>query len=169
MIVATDGEARLFGDPLAAADLSFARGNIGVGGGAVCCEGVFAVAMGDIVRAGFPVEDPMLDMLACLWGPVVGGGKGPRPSIDAGFVAAATADAYLSSVGGRVACVEGLGTPFCTGNGGAVAAVEVTIGRLVATLGRRADGIGSFALDIGSSFCGVGGWSSVTDCASRDD
>lgn len=122
---------------------------------------------GDIVRAGFPVDEPTLDMLPCRIGPVVGAGNGPRPRREAGFVAAATADAYLSSVGGRAACAAGFGTPFGNG-GGAVAVVDVTIGRAVATLARRFEIAGSLAL-VGSSFWGVGGWSSVTDCASRED
>lgn len=52
-----------------------------------------------------------------------------------------------------------------------MAVVDVTTGRFVATLARRFDGTttGSFGLTMGSSFCGVGGCSSVTDCASRDD
>src|ERR1700736_2044158 len=106
---------------------------------------------GDIVRAGFPaVDDPILDTLACLLGVGVGAGRGPSPSNDWGLVAAATADAYLSSVGGRAAWGGIFGTPFCTGTGGMVAAVDVTTGRLVATLARRLAGT-SFDLTAGSS------------------
>ena len=105
---------------------------------------------GDIVLAGFPVDEPTLDILPCRFGTAAGAGNGPRPRRDAGFVAAATADAYLSSVGGRVACAAGFGTPLGNG-GGAVAVVDVTIGRLVATLARRFEIIGSLDF-VGSSF-----------------
>ena len=51
-----------------------------------------------------------------------------------------------------------------------MAVVEVTIGRFVATLARRLEATtGSLGLTIASSFSGVGGCSSVTDWASRDD
>src|SRR5208282_4432246 len=132
--MATDSEARFFGDPLAATDLSFCRGNIGPDGAAGCEVLLEAKATGEVVRAGLPVEDPILDTLACLFGPGVGGGRGPSPSNDAGLVAAATAEAYFNSIGGLVGCASGLGIPLGTGRGGAVAAVDVTTGRLVATL-----------------------------------
>jgi hypothetical protein len=126
-------------------------------------------ATGDIVRVGFRGDDdPMLDTLACLLGAAVGGGRGPSPRSDAGFVAAATAEAYFSSVGGRAGCTGTFGIPFGTGTGGTLAVVDVTMGRLVATLARRLAVTFSLALT-GSSFWGVGGCSSVTDCASRDD
>ena len=120
------------------------------------------------MRAGFPVEDPMLEILACLFGAEFGGGRGPSPSNEAGFVVAATAEAYFNSVEGRVVCAGGFGTPFGTGRGGAVPAVDVTKGRLVATLARRAVGAISLGFDVLSSFWDVGG-SSVTDWASRED
>jgi len=161
-----DGEAVSFGEPFMVADLSLWRERIGNGGGG-CSEGVFVCVTGDIVRAGFPVDEPTLDILPCLIGPVVGAGNGPSPRRDAGFVAAATADAYLSSVGGRVDCAAGFGTPFGNG-GGTVAVVDVTIGRVVTTLARRLEMAGSFDFT-GSSFWGVGGWSSLTDCASKED
>ena len=60
---------------------------------------------------------------------VDGAGNGPNPNNEAGFVAAATAEAYFSSVGGRVVVVDGLGMPFgCCGSGGA-GVVDVTTGR----------------------------------------
>jgi hypothetical protein len=150
----TDGEAVSFGEPFVAMDFSLWIGKIG-NGGAGCCEGVFVCVTGDIVRAGFPDDEPTLDILPCLIGPVVGAGNGPRPRRDAGLVAAATADAYLSSVGGRVACAAGFGTPLGNG-GGAVAVVDVTIGRVATTLARRLEMVGSFDF-AGSSFCGVVG------------
>ena len=113
--VATAGDAALFGDPFGAVtDLSLFNGNIGsdedeAGG---CDELEEINVMGDVARAGFPVDDPMLEILACRMGADDGGGNGPRPSNDTGFVAAATADAYLSSIGGRAACAGGFGTPF---------------------------------------------------------
>jgi len=147
---AKGGEARLFGELVTVADFSFCNGNTGAGG-ADCC-----VVTGDVVLAG-PAAEPTLEILACRCGVVAtGGGKGPRPNNEAGFVAAATADAYFSSVGGRVVVVDGLGTPFGCGSGGA-AAVDVTIGRVCATLARRLFAGVSFAFTAGSSFCGVGG------------
>ena len=103
------------GDPFGAVtDLSLFRGNIGADeDGAGGCDELEEVrVIGDVVRAGLPVDDPMLETLACRIGADEGGGKGPRPSTDIGFVAAATADAYLSSIGGRADCGGGFGTPF---------------------------------------------------------
>ena len=165
-MVGTGGEETFLGDSLVVTFLSLANGYTGTGG-AIVGGVLFVVATtGELARAGFPPEDPMLETLACLIGGAVvaGGGNGPRPSNEAGFVAAATAEAYLSSVGGRAVCEAGFGTPFGPdGNGGAVAVVEVTTGLLVATLARRFVVEGSFALTGGSSFRGVGGCSSVTD------
>ena len=150
------GDTTLLGDPFAAlafgAEGWVARLDVSV--------------MGDVARAGFPVDDPILDTLACRWGAddVDGGGNGPKPNNEAGFVAAATADAYLSSVGGLTA--GALGMPLGNGGGGIVAEVDVTIGRVAATLARREF---SLTLVVGSSFCGVEGWSSLTDWASRED
>jgi hypothetical protein len=124
-------------------------GSDGAGG---CDELLWVKATGEAARAGLPVEDPILDTLACLFGPGVGGGNGPSPSNDDGFVAAATADAYLSSVGGRIDCAGGFGIPFGSGGGGAVAAVDVTTGRFVATLARRIAGAGSLGFEGVSSF-----------------
>jgi hypothetical protein len=119
--VEADSEAGLFGDPLAATDLSFCRGNIGPDGAAGCEVLLEAKAIGEVVRAGLPVEDPILDTLVCLFDPDVGGGSGPSPSNDAGLVAAATAEAYFNSVGGRAGCAGGLGIPLGNGSGGAQA------------------------------------------------
>ena len=116
--VDTDGDAALFGDPFGAVTgLSLFSGNIGNdddggGGGGGCDELEEVSVTGDVVRAGLPLEDPMLETLACRMGADEGGGNGPRPSKDAGFVAAATAEAYLSSIGGRAAWGGGFGTPF---------------------------------------------------------
>jgi len=151
-VAATDGDETFWGDPLVVTFLSFARGYAGTDGAIV--GGVLFVieTTGELARTGFPPEDPMLDTLACLIGAAVaaGGGKGPRPSNDAGFVAAATADAYFNSVGGRVACEAGFGTPFADGNGGTVAVVEVTTGLVAATLARRFVVEGSFGLGVSS-------------------
>lgn len=106
--VATAGDVALWGDPFGAVtDLSLFNGNIGTdddddeAGG--CDEPEEVNVMGDVVRAGLPLDDPMLETLACRMGTDDGGGNGPRPSNNAGLVAAATADAYLSSIGGRAA------------------------------------------------------------------
>jgi hypothetical protein len=154
------GETMLLGDPFVS--LALSRGAVD---GWVTRLDVSVT--GDVARAGFPVDDPILDTLACLCGAenVDGGGNGPRPNNEAGFVAAATADAYLSSVV-RGFTAGGLGMPLGNGGGGMVAEVDVTIGRGAATLARREF---SFSLGAGSSFWGVEGWSSLTDWASRDD
>jgi hypothetical protein len=153
------GDMILLGDPFASLTLS--RG--AVDGWAPRLD---VSVTGEVARAGFPVDDPILDTLACLCGTenVDGGGNGPRPNNEAGFVAAATADAYLSSVvGGFMG--GGLGIPLGNGGGGMVAEVDVTMGRGAATLARR-----EFSLSLGgSSFWGVKGWSSLTDWASRED
>lgn len=62
----TEGRATLFGDPLAV-DLSFCNGNIGRDEDGVCVRAAEAEITGDVVRAGFPDDDPMLDTLACLF------------------------------------------------------------------------------------------------------
>lgn len=147
-----NNEATLFGDPLVATDLSFGRGDIGPDGAAGCEVLLEAKAIGEVVRAGLPAEDPMLDTLACLFVPGAGGGSGPSPSTDAGLVAAATAEAYFNSIGGLVGCAGGLGIPLGKGRGGAVAAVEVTTGRMVATLARRIAGTSSLGFVLLSSF-----------------
>ena len=104
--VATIGDAALWGDPFGAVmDLSLFNGNIGTDDDETsgCDEPEEVNVMGDVVRAGLPLDDPMLETLACRMGTDDGGGNGPRPSNNAGLVAAATADAYLSSIGGRTA------------------------------------------------------------------
>jgi hypothetical protein len=158
--VETDGDGTLFGEPLAATGFSLFNGKIGTDEAPGSEVPLVMRVTGEVVRAGLPVEDPILDTLGCLLGiaTVAGAGRGPSPSNDAGFVAAATAEAYLSSVGGLFDCDGGFGTPFVTGTGGAVAVVDVTIGRLVATLARRLGGTtGSLILELISSFRGVCG------------
>jgi len=113
--VATAGDVALIGDPFGAVtDLSLFNGKIGTDEDVVgSCDAPEEInVMGDVARAGLPLDDPMLETLACRMGADDGGGNGPRPSNDAGFVAAATAEAYLSSIGGRAACGGGFGTPF---------------------------------------------------------
>jgi hypothetical protein len=144
-------------------DFSPLSGNIGTDD---CCEvllDVITVAEEGwtAIPGGEATFDATLETLACLAELGIGGGNGPRPRIEEG-VLAATADAYFNSVPGRVGCDVGFGTPFAAGANGAVAAVDVTTGRGAATLERRL-ATDSFALWFVSSFCGVCGWSSVTD------
>jgi len=147
--VEIDGEDVCFGE---LPGISPLRGNTGTDD---CCDALLdAIAVGEVVRAGFPagdvILDTTLDTLACLTGAAIGGGSGPRPNIEEG-VLAATAEAYFSSVAGRVGWDAGFGTPFVVVAGGAVAAVDVTMGRAAATLDRRF-GADSLAFGGGSSF-----------------